>query len=1627
MSHPVFDFQPRAPRLFGDSPGITYWLETETGSYTAGKHRGVDDRSRMHYYPSWVLEGAWSADSKFSLPVSNPAGGDRVAPRVRMKVLSPLNPLYEVCTRSSLERRHRFKFDPKLAPSDLRWVDPAFLGRVCPVDTPETDSIGLSGFLAQHAHIDEKGRILSPYREVRGAGDEMRLRYLTAGEEVDQWIGESDAGDNQKVLARTLEDDNGVFREHYEMRKACELDYVLSDPAQILGFSASLIPFIQHDDGARAMQGAKMMQHALPLMEPDIPLVTTGFEQRVVEAARLTRHLIQAKMTGKVTQLSQEMIVISGEDGTEETVQLGPFPMRDGAHTGMCLTPRVAEGDCVNAVDLVADGPGMSHGELALGKNLLVAYLPYGHDFEDGIIISESAARKLTTPHVFVVEGMGKPVHNLSAGKLKEGLVKEGETVYAGERVAELAPDLTYDITERLREYLRATYGPQYGRRIGSDRLRLLKELLGVSESLSVPVDVVEGRVIRASQQIVFERGKPENKVEVWIYEEKPAKIGDKLAGRHGNKGVITQILPDEEMPYFHVGKQKHRVEAILNPMGVISRMNLGQLLETHWGWVRKQGIPGYEDIGRPFSNPKINDLRALLRRTGLDSSGKVELCDPRRGGEPFDNRVVVGYQYFLRLGHLADEKWHARGEKGPNNLITQQPSHGKRRGGGQRIGEMEVWALLAHCADHTLYEFFGPASDLKAPRRLRFGDGLPQHYAQPETLRAFRHLARAALWSLELPDSNTPKEARIHLMSEDEIRYNSGQVTSPSRSVTEQGGLYSWADYGETLKERRERSGHIDLAEPCFHPFYIERVIDEIVRAARNRGAKLSRTKLLKIWKCSDVHNGDTGTRALVRILKDYDADEENWRRYLITALPVPPPAYRPQPPRSVPGVDCHLLAAGELTYGSVRRQPLSLLYQQVCSANYVAKVLKESGQELAHALANIQKGKLSPGMALERTIQRLAMASQSSDWMSTADCQGLGAKLYPLAYSRLQRVVQRLFYKIKYEIDGKTGMLRGQLQGKRINRSGRAVIVPAPELALNECYVPLEVMVELLKGELDPAGTLLSQIRRGDSQAYEDANQAVENLVNEKTVKVLLNRQPTLHKYNILAFTPKVWHHKVIGIPPLICGMYAADFDGDQMAIYLPASRESQREAAEVMDPLKNIVSIASGKLLLHLVQDLVLGIYYLTCPGGDAAVCEWKSRQTARLAKVLRVENSRLTNVTKEVLEQLISDYTRQHSEDPATLISGLKELTSIALDASSRSGISFGLFDIRPVTPTTRKRWLGMLGSGGESDLDELKRELADTLRGDTNNPLATIYLSGARGSWDQMLQMIAFRGKAKDENGQDIDAPAVLANLREGLSPFQYFLGLHMTRRAMVEKKINVAKGGTITRELAESCYGMKIAGHDCGTTEGFSIPIRKAVGRYLSSDGRLVDNALAAQLRSEKIDMIEVRSPVTCVRDEPHSVCQKCYGAKPGSQESWEEGTRIGIMAAQSIGERGTQIAMKVFQQPGAEQPDLDTVKESLLSARAMDGVRWCHDILKLDLFDKMDPRHLEVVLKARVTPGGIRSTKQVAGDIVGRGFLSAACYRGAVRVLAQAAEEDSSDRMTDPKALLLVARRQQR
>ena len=622
------------------------------------------------------------------------------------KFMDQINPIAELTDKRRLSSLGPGGLSRERAGMEVRDVNVSHYGRICPIESPEGANIGLITSLASYAKLNEYGFITTPYRKVVNKHITDDVVYLTADEEDGYYISQATVAvdkDNNITEGQVIARLNG----ENVMVEADKVNFVDVSPSQIVSVTTSCIPFLDHDDAKRALMGSNMQRQAVPLLRTEAPIVGTGVEYI---AARDSGSTIVCKADGVVEYADSKKIIVKNAKGKDE-YYLANFE-RSNAESNFSHNPIVRAGDKVHRGEVIADGPSTDKGELALGKNMVIAFMTCnGYNYEDAVVLNEKLVKDdvYTSLHIehydidcrdtkLGPEEITRDIPNVSEEARKNldanGIIKIGTEVHEGDiLVGKVTPKGMQELTSE-EKLLHAIFGEKT-REVRDTSLRVAHGADGIIHDVKVYTKENSDELSAGDSKVI----------RVYIIQKRKIQVGDKMSGRHGNKGVVSLILPEEDMPYLPDGTP---VDIVLNPQGVPSRMNLGQILELHLGMAGKK--LGLHYATPVFDGATVDEISEEMAKAGMDPDGKTVLFNGRTG-EPFENRVAVGVMYMIKLHHMVDDKIHAR-STGPYSLVTQQPLGGKAQFGGQRFGEMEVWALYAYGAAHVLQEILTVKSD---------------------------------------------------------------------------------------------------------------------------------------------------------------------------------------------------------------------------------------------------------------------------------------------------------------------------------------------------------------------------------------------------------------------------------------------------------------------------------------------------------------------------------------------------------------------------------------------------------------------------------------------------------------------------------------------------------------------------------------------------------------------------------------------------------------------------------------------------------------------------------------------------------------------------------------------------
>ena len=1332
------------------------------------------------------------------------------------------NPIFEVSRRYMLCCHHFLSRKRKTSLKD-HYLNDLYLGRFCPLETGTGDALGTDLFLVPEAQrlkvqqttcYDCLADPEKPFSIGLHVIDRHRNRViLHVSEEIGIWIAERWPTGKEKAWARRVQLEGNKLKICYDLKTEQEISYALENPWQILGYTARLIPFIQHNHPIRAAMAVKMFKQALPVIKGEPPIIQTGHESKVLDKSYLWKFF---------TQFTYEQLL---EKKFIEVDNMAILPTEDPGNPAFVITAPAEKTAKIELKNIIGVSETNQGPIFAPGVNLLTAFVPFkGYNFSDSFVISKSAAEKLTTLHVYRVPVYGKRT------------VIVGNTVFGG-------------------------------------------QALDTQGKCIVPWCVDQGRVIWADDN------------EVLILEAKPLKVGDKITNRHGNKGVIGLILPDNEMPYFKVNGQKYTVELLINPLSVIPRMNLGQLLELHWSWVLKwlqendpEAYEKYQYVGAPFGNAHIDLLKNFLTQTGLSEDGKTDLYvyDKSRGEMKFDYPVAVGYQYIIKLYNLVDHNCKVVGKSGPTDALTGQPVE------GQRLDEYEVWSLLAHGALYTLQELLTALSDdREANKELAFRKPLPSGSGY-RSLKCLLDLAKACGVDIK----SERGKVLIEFADSKDIVAGAGEVKNHAISSIDEDGLYSLKIFGDgDTRYNRSAWGFVKLPHGLSY--------DEL-------------SFLLSTGK-SKKSNGSSRTKKESKKRKAGKTSS-----IILEFLPIPPVVYRLLPPiKDVE--DWSAFYARKITNALNEVEDLWLAYGRLLF-DLTGGGRGETAQNgLSGKAKDYKKASLDNHDLLERDLRNLFLQLERK--LSATKFEGKG-----------------IFW---------------QLTGKRTFNSGRAVIVPAPDILPDCCYLPWQMLLtfitescshseanETLKTQLDILNALKRAIFK--TTDVEKRHQLIQHLcgslndfVNEFDLRVILNRDPALHRYNILAFKPIAWSHRAIGVHPIICEPFGADFDGDNMSVFFPISKEAQEECKKILNifTMQNMVSSATHSLTIPPVHEM---LFYL--------------------------DKERFQNELLNISEDKRPEYVRDRC--------------SRAFEDATYYGVSLSFFDFAPLVVKGEK----------VKNADLMRTAIKYKLKKENSNPISKIFQKKVRGKLIQLEQMIGGYPPERvvSEGGEQLVNLPIVSNFYTGLSPFEYFMVCHSARRSFIAKELEIRKSGTLLRKLVECTYPIRITKDDCNS---------KA----------------------------KTRTPLTCKELENRGICRKCYGIDPVTGAVPELGTFVGIIAAQSIGERCSQTIFEATHYGGQAMFDVKQINKMIFGNK----IKSLHDIKNiidelttLEWFKNIDRKHFEVIFASMIENGKVQKFTRVLQK---RGPLAYISFSDSLARLWEVAEAGAHDECLDPKVWVIT------
>jgi len=1449
--------------------------------------------------------------------------------------------------------------DIQSVPEDAVRINPSHLGFIDPIPTPEGEKTGITLQLPLGARKKGKELFTKAYNRKTGKLEELSPAQFDAAvvafpDQVD-WKGGRPLPKGKEVTVASKSNE-------IEARPYGDVTHVMVSTKGMYSLPTNLIPFLQNNQSNRAMTASRMQEQAVGLKHREAPLVqsATGNKNVTFEKVMGAFNSHASPVHGTVVSIDEDSINVKDAKGKIHEVQIyNDFPLnQDDAFIKADTTAKV--GQKVKKGELLADTNFTKGGEFALGKNLRVGYMPFkGYNFEDGIVISETAAKKLTSEHMYRPKtGIDKQTV-LSKKKFRahvssdflnkeqwdklddEGIIKPGTRVEEGDvLVAKLQREDISTEQKKLRNLKKSMVKDHRNRAVVWDK--------GYQGTVS--------RVARTS------RG-----VEVHVKTEEPAQVGDKLVGRHGNKGIISTVIPDHEMVVLPDGKP---LEVAMNPAGIPSRINLGQVLETAAGKIaRKTGKPYVVDNFDPSEPDYTRKVMRDLKAHGL--SDQEDVRDPGTGRVL--GKVLNGEQYIFKLKHKVSKSMSPRGG-GAGNPYTMDGIP-KSSTGAQSIGALGLNAMLSHGAKHNIREMATLKSDRNDElwTRLQEGATIPPPQI-PFTYDKFTSYLKVMGVNV---DKNGSTQTLRPLTDKQVRELSAGALPNGGRMLRgkdlrpEKGGLFDNKLTGGT---DGKKWSHLELSEPLPNPTF-EKAISGILglkqgqlngviagtktigdasgpTAVVNALAKIDpKTELAQAKKDLKTARKDqlSKARKRVRYLQALvDAKMSPTEAYTTKAVPVLPPSMRP---------------VTVMDNGDLNTEDLNHLYKDIALSDKKLRELK-ADKGIPESMRQPMRASLYDGL---RALT-----------LTGSDLQGRHRRGVMEAISGTQP---------------KYGYFQSKIIGRRQDLSMRSTIIPEQSMGLDEVGIPRKAAMEMMKPfvvrELVKGfGYTPLKAQKAIKENKAIASKALEQVAANRPV--IMKRDPVLHRHGVMAFKPKIVSGKAIQIHPLVTAGYNADFDGDKMGIFVPMTQEAVLEAKGMM-PSKHLLNPASGALMHIPRQESQLGVYQLSQIGkrtgkrfankkdalkalkdGTISVSDQISvgglrEKTAATAATTagrlllsdalpegseeraRVLSDKSLKLDKEGLTGILSSLAKGDSDVFAKSVNKLNQLGN---QQTYDNVFSVGLKDFLvhkdvkdPIFAEADKE-VAALRKGGMSRNDAIVKAYMKVVpkidaRGKaklskSDNKVFEMVSSGARGNWDQFKQIAVAPVLVADDTGKAVPIP-LKKSYSEGLSTAEYWASLSGARMGTLAKVKGTSEPGGLTKIIVSSTMNQVVVDEDCGTRRGISLDVNdpEIQDRYAAQDikvrggkipsGTLLTPDVLTKLRNAKAGKISVRSPLKCEHGE--GLCSKCYGVDVSGQLP-SPGTNLGIIAAQGVGEPATQLSMRKFHTGGVVEAKGDKMDD---------------------------------------------------------------------------------------------------
>ena len=1396
-----------------------------------------------------------------------------------------------------------------------RDVHPSHLGFLDPINTPESGKVGVTLPLAFHVR-KEGDDIKTPIVKLDG-----KESYVTPSEFYKMKIGFPDQHNAGKAKHATVK---AMYRGEATMLKPEEVEAYIAHPNDMFAWTTNLVPFLGNNSANRALVAAKMVTQSVPLKNPESPLVQVVSETGEPMDQALGDYLKPKAPPdigpSVVTAIDNNYITIKDKKGRTDRIGLyKDFPLNQESF--LHSTPIVSVGDVVQPLQAVANiNFNDSSGQFAPGQNVNVAYMPWhGYNYEDGIVVTESLAKRFTSPVVLkktlqvASDGLldikkfqsyfPTEITQANIAKLSdEGIVREGEKVMPGEiLVAYLSPVDPSD-TERVLKQMNKMMSQPYRNH----------SMVWDGEH--------EGTVLYVR--------KVGNKYVVHVREEQPLVVGDKLAARYGDKGIVTKIIPDKEAPHTKDGT---RIDMMVNIHGVPGRMNMGQLLEAAAGkWAAKTGNKYYVEN---FSDKDhLGDITGKLKEAGIPAN---ELLYDGKSGKAFQKPIFWGNKHYLKLMHVVEHKFKTRDIPGSYDA-NEQPVHGEQ--GGQAVDPLQMYAYLAHGAKENLYEF----TAIKGQKNDEYWRAIQLGFPPPAPQKNF--VFDKMLSYIQSSGVNIQKNgSRVGLYpatTKDMLKISKGELTDAGHMLRGkdlgaiEGGLF---DPKITGGLRGQNWSHITLADPIPNPLYenpirsilqitgtqFDNIINETHKEGKLTGSKLIQHKLSQIDVDKDLRTAkvalDKATPLQVnslnrrvrflQTLKKHNLSPSD--AYMMSIVPVLPPILRPIYP---------------MASGDIQVSPINKHYRDVALISDQIKQIRQAGID----------------------DEEFNRENRKSLYLATKALIGLSD---PITHT-----------KQKYEgvlatlagTSPKQGFIHSRVWSKRQDLSSRSTITVEPSLGLDEVGLPDAisksqfkplVIQEIIRQGYIPARALI-EVRDWTNVA----DQALNNVM--ATRPVILNRAPTLHKHGVQAFKPVRFDGLSIRVNPLVAKGFNFDFDGDAMSVHVPISEKAVHEAYQML-PSKNLFKAGDKAHMINIDQDYQMGLYYLSLleksTGLSFRDIEDAEKKNLIKTDVFTLNGKKMTLGQYEINEILpaeLRDYGREldsktvkkllekvyldYPNDFQKIIDRWKELgRSYAVDRGSTVSITDMVAD-RTYRDVILKKYDALVTPGmskwdieklyGKAKLEVEKKQ--NELYSGKNNFFDMVRSGSSSRAGAAITQILSMPGVVMDVHGQPIPFP-IRKSWSEGLDSFDYWNAAYGARKGVVDRSVNTQESGALNKELLFNTKNLVVTEEDCGTPEGILLAIdsKEVMDRYLSQDipgvgkrNSLVSTEVVAHAKKRGLERLPVRSALTC--EAENGVCQKCYGLMAGGQPP-KIGENVGVIDSQAVTERSTQLTMQCESKDG--------------------------------------------------------------------------------------------------------------